>query len=55
MAASVVPRDAGVNGLTGEAISRVTFRTGAAHLLSFLRTFGSFGTAAVPDLTHVYN
>lgn len=54
MAASVVSGDAGVDGLTGEPVSRVTFRTGAAHLFSCLRTPGSFSTTAVPEQTHVF-
>ena len=53
VAAAIVPGDTGVDGLTGEAVSRVTFRTGAAHLFPFLRTPGSFSTTTIPELTHV--
>ena len=53
VAATIVPGDTGVHGLTGEAVSRVTFRTGAAYLFPILRTPGSFSTTTVPELTHV--
>lgn len=55
VAAAVVPGHARINGLTGETIASVTFRTAAAHLVSFLRTLGSFSTTTVPDLTHVHH
>lgn len=55
MAASVDPGDAGVDGQAGEAVSRVTFGTGAAHLVSILRTYGSVSAATVPNVTHVHH
>ena len=53
MAAAVVLGDTGVDGQTGEPVSRETFRTGAAHLFFFLRTFGHFSTTTVPDAAHL--
>lgn len=53
VASCVVSGGAGVDGLTAEPVSSVTFRTGAAHLFSCLRAFGSFSTTTVPDPTHV--
>lgn len=55
VAAAVDPGDTRVDGLTGEAVSGVTFRTGAGHLLSCLRTLGSFSTTAIPGGTHVHH
>lgn len=55
VATAIVPGDARIDRLTGETIASVTFRTAAGHLVSFLRTLGSFSTTTVPDLTHVHH
>lgn len=55
VAASVVSKGTRVDGLTGEAVSSVTFGTDATNPFSFLRTRGTFSTTSVPDLTHVHH
>lgn len=55
VAAAVVPGDTRVDGPTAEPVSRMTFGTSTAHLLSVLRTSGSFITTAVPDVTHAHH